>query len=111
MSLLKKLEEARAELGARVRDPWNARLEHALHGIEMISSAALLDLLHAPANTATARRLAVVMRNLRYVPVKSRRFYPGGRAGNFPTRGWARPVRPMKSSPTMSNAGRAGLNQ
>jgi len=40
MSLLKKLEEARAELGARVRDPWNARLEHALHGIEMISSAA-----------------------------------------------------------------------
>jgi hypothetical protein len=47
----------------------------------------------------------VVMRSLHFVPIKSRRLMPGGRAGNTVTRGWARPIRTMKSSPTTCNAG------
>jgi hypothetical protein len=111
MSLLKKLEQARAELDAQGRDPWSARLDDALHGVEAISTGALLDLLREPATTATARRLAAVMRSLHFVPIKSRRLMPGGRAGNTVTRGWARPVREIRSSPTTNNAGDAGLNQ
>jgi hypothetical protein len=65
----------------------------------------LLDLLLAKATTGTARRLAAVMRSLHFIPIKSRRLMPGGRAGNTVTRGWARPIREIKSSPTTSNAG------
>jgi hypothetical protein len=78
---------------------------------DAISTAALLDLLNVPATTATARRLAAVMRGLHFIPIKSRRLMPGGRAGNAVTRGWARPVRTTKSSPTTSNAGAAGLKR
>jgi hypothetical protein len=46
-----------------------------------------------------------VMRALHFIPIKSRRLMPGGRAGNTVTRGWARPVRAMKSSPTTKNVG------
>jgi hypothetical protein len=97
MSLLKKLETAHAELNAQAQDPWSARLENALHGVEAISTAALLDLLREPATTATARRLASVMRSLQFIPIKSRRLMPGGRAGNTVTRGWAHPFRQVKS--------------
>src|SRR5258706_4582877 len=80
MSLLKKVEEARAELDAQGQDPWSARLGNALHGVDAISTAALLDLLLAKATTGTARRLAAVMRSLHFIPIKSRRLMPGGRA-------------------------------
>jgi hypothetical protein len=110
MSVLEKLAQARAELEAHQADPWRAKLQDALHGVEAISTYALLDLLRAPASTGTARRLAAVMRSLKFVPMKSRRFFPGGRAGNTVTRGWARPVRDLKSSPKMRNAGPAGLS-
>jgi hypothetical protein len=106
MSLLKRLESACAELDARDQDPWGARLENALQGVDAISTAALLDLLRARATTGTARRLAAVMRSLNFIPIKSRRLMPGGRVGNTVTRGWARPVRKMKSSPTMINPAR-----
>jgi hypothetical protein len=96
MSLLKKLEQARSELDTRGQDPWGARLEHALRGVDAISTAALLDLLRAQATTGTARRLAAVMRGLNFIPIKSRRLMPGGRAGNTVTRGWARPVRQVE---------------
>ena len=99
MALLDKLKEARAELEAQGRDPWTAKLENALQCVEAISTVALLDLLRAPSTTATARRLAAVMRNLNFIPIKSRRLMPGGRAGNTVTRGWARSIREMKSSP------------
>ena len=105
MALLTKLREARAELEAQGRDPWAAKLEGVLSGVEAVSTAALIDILCAPANTATARRLATVMRALHFIPIKSRRLMPGGRAGNTVTRGWARPVRSIKSSPTICNAG------
>ena len=111
MSLLGKLAEARAELDAHREDPLRKKVEAAVRDKDAISTAALLDLLRLPATTGTARRLAAVMRSLHFIPIKSRRLMPGGRAGNTVTRGWARPVRAIKSSPTTCNTGAAGLNQ
>ena len=102
MSLLGKLAEARAELDARYEEPFLEKVKAAVRGKDAISTAALLDLLRVPATTATARRLAAVMRTLQFIPIKSRRLMPGGRAGNTVTRGWARPVRTIRSSPTIS---------
>ena len=110
MSLLSKLHDARAQLDAQDQDPWHSKVEAEVRGKDAISTAALLDAVRAPATTGTARRLAAVMRDLHFIPIKSRRLMPGGRAGNTITRGWARPVRTMKSSPTTSNAGRSGPN-
>jgi len=104
MSLLGKLKAARAELDAHHEDPWLKKVEAAVRDKDAISTAALLDLLCVPATTGTARRLAAVMRALHFIPIKSRRLMPGGRAGNTVTRGWARPVRTMRSSPTIYNA-------
>jgi hypothetical protein len=105
MSLLSRLHDARVQLDAHQEDPWRKKVEAAVCGKEFISTAALLDAVRVPATTGTARRLAGIMRDLQFIPIKSRRLMPGGRAGNTVTRGWARPVRPMKSSPTTSNAG------
>jgi hypothetical protein len=93
MSFLEKLAQARAELEALHDDPWRQEVEDAVCGKDAISTAALLDLLRQPATTGTARRLAMIMRSLSFVPIKSRRLMPGGRAGNTVTRGWARPIR------------------
>src|SRR6267154_6775994 len=105
MSFLGKLAQARAELEAHHQDPWHSNVAAAVRGKDAISTAALLDLLRVPATTGTARRLAAIMRDLQFIPIKSRRLMPGGRAGNTVTRGWARPVRKLKSSPTTCNAG------
>jgi hypothetical protein len=101
MSLLGRLSEARAELEAHHEDPWHSTVKAAVRDKDAISTAALLDLLRVPATTAAARRLAAIMRSLHFIPIKSRRLMPGGRCGNTVTRGWARPVRRMKSSPTI----------
>jgi hypothetical protein len=111
MSLLSKLHDARVQLDEHQADPWRKKVEAAVRGKDAISTAALLDAVRVPATTSTARRLAAIIRDLQFVPIKSRRLMPGGRAGNTVTRGWAIPVRPILSSPTTSNAGRAGLNQ
>ena len=104
MSILSKLRQASAELEAHQKDPFLEKVAAAVRDKDAISTAALLDLLRVPATTGTARRLAAVMRALHFIPIKSRRLMPGGRAGNTVTRGWARPVRTMKSSPTICNA-------
>jgi hypothetical protein len=111
VSFLSRLHQAQRELAAYAADPWREKVEDAVRDKDAISSAALLDLLRVPATTGTARRLAVIMRELNFVPIKSRRLMPGGRCGNTVTRGWARPVREMKSSPTTSTAGEAGLSR
>ena len=111
MSLLGKLAQACAELKAHHEDPWHKKVAAAVRDKDAISTAALLDLLRVPATTGTARRLAAVMRSLHFIPIKSRRLMPGGRAGNTVTRGWARPVRSMKSSPTICNSGSAGSDK
>jgi hypothetical protein len=110
MAFLKQLAEASAKLETHHRDPWYSKVEAAVRGKDAVSTAALLDLLRVPATTGTARRLAAVMRHLHFVPLKSRRLMPGGRAGNTVVRGWTRPFRAMKSSPTTSNANASGLN-
>jgi hypothetical protein len=104
MSVLEKMAQARAELEAHHQDPWHSKVAAAVRDKDAISTAALLDLLRVPATTGTARRLAAVMRALHFIPIKSRRLMPGGRAGNTVTRGWARPIRVMRSSPTIYNA-------
>ena len=111
MSFLGKLAQARAELNTRQEDPWRKTVEAAVRSMDVISTAALLDAVRVPATTGTARRLAAIMRDLHFIPIKSRRLMPGGRAGNTVTRGWARPVRTMKSHPTTRNAGAAGHSQ
>ena len=111
MSLLSKLHDARDLMDAHQQDPWRKKVAAAIRGMDMISTAALLDALRAPATTATARRVAGIMRDLHFIPIKSRRLMPGGRAGNTVTRGWARPVRAIQSSPTTNDAGRTGFNQ
>ncbi|SRR6266566_9992598 len=103
MSLLRRLEQARAELAERSADPWREKLEAAVRDLEAISSAALLDLVRAPATTGTARRLAKNMRSLGFVPIKSRRLMPGGWRDTV-TRGWARPLRETRSTPKMESA-------
>ncbi len=111
MSFLSKLHEARRELDADCSDPWRRKVAAAVRDKDAISTAAVLDLLRVPATTGTARRVAAVMRSLNFIPIKSRRLMPGGWTGNTVTRGWARPVRKMKSSPTTSNTGAAGLER
>jgi hypothetical protein len=97
MSLLSKLHDARVQLDPHHEDLWRKKVEAAVRDEDAISTAALLDLLRVPATTGTARRLAAVMRSLHFIPIKSRRLMPGGRAGNTVTRGWARPVRALRS--------------
>jgi hypothetical protein len=110
MSLLSELHDARVQLDPHREDPWRKKVEAGVRDKDAISTAALLDLLRMPATTGTARRLATIMRELDFIPIKSRRLMPGGHAGNTVTRGWARPIRQMKPSPTMKNAGGASLN-
>jgi hypothetical protein len=110
MSLLTRLKEKRAEVDAQCQDPWRRRVEAAVRGKDAISTAALLDAIRVPATTGTARRLAVIMRDLQFIPIKSRRLMPGGRAGNTVTRGWARPVRTTKTSATTGTTGITRVN-
>jgi hypothetical protein len=110
MSLLSQLHDARVQLDAHRADPWRKKVAAAVRDKDAISTAALLDLVRVPASTGAARRLATIMRDLQFVAIKSRRLMPGGRAGNTVTRGWARPLRELKSSPTISTTGSAGLN-
>jgi hypothetical protein len=94
MSFISRMQEAVRQAEARQRDPWEPRLRRALQGVEAMSTAALLDLLRAEPTTGNARRLAVIMRELNFIPIKTRRFMPGGFRDTV-TRGWARPMRPL----------------
>ena len=67
MSLLSKLRDARDLLDADQQDPWRKKVAAAIRGMDMISTAALLDLLRVPASTGTARRLAAIMRDLHFI--------------------------------------------
>jgi hypothetical protein len=63
-----------------------------LRGKEAVSTAALLDLLDLSKTTGSARHIAKTMRELGFIPLKSRRLMPGGFRDTV-ARGWARPVR------------------
>jgi hypothetical protein len=92
LSFIERIRQAEAELAQRDADPLREKVEATVRGMEAISTAALLSLIGLPATTSNGRRVAHSMRSLGFVPIKSRRFMPGGYRDTV-TRGWARPVR------------------
>lgn len=100
MAWIEKLHRAQAELATRTADPFRPAVEAAVRGMEAISTVALLDLLGLPKTTGNGRRIAQSMRSLGFIPIKSRRLEPSGFRDTV-TRGWARPIREIKSTPAM----------
>ena len=92
VSYMQRLEQAKIEIAQRNADPLGGRVEPLVRGMDAISTAALLDLIGLPNTTANARRISRTMQALGFVPIKSRRFMPGGWRDTV-TRGWARPIR------------------
>jgi hypothetical protein len=91
-----RLNRANAEVVAGQEDPWRRVLERALPAnVKCTSTVALLDLLGFPRTTGNARRLALTMRSMGWVGLKSRRLAPGGWR-TTECRGWSRPVRQIK---------------
>ena len=86
MSWLGKLQEAKAELTARAADPWRLRLERVRgkigdDGVERVSTQTVFDLLEVLQRSRGAgacRRLARVMRELGWTPVRVRDLTRGG---------------------------------
>ena len=84
-SWLDKLWEAQAE-GAARKDPWKLRLERMrgkidYDGLERVTTQMLFDVLEVPQRSRTAgacRRLAAVMAELGWSPVRVRGLTPGG---------------------------------
>ena len=102
LSWKEKLEQARAAGAARDADPIRALIEDTVRGMENISTNSLLTLIGLPVSTANARRVAPIMAALGFVPMKSRRFMPGGYRDTV-TRGWGRPFHQPKISTAVIN--------
>jgi hypothetical protein len=96
MSWLGVLKEARDEALSRRGDPWRLRLEGLRgkvgdDGVERISTQDVLDLLNVSQRSRTAgacRRLAKLMRELGWHPIKARGLTPTGVRDQI--RGYAR---------------------
>jgi hypothetical protein len=79
-SFVEKLKQTRSEAFARNADPWHLRLERVRgkigdDGIERVSTQAVFDFLEVPQRSRTAgayRRLAKLMRDLGWSPIKAR---------------------------------------
>ena len=86
MSWLDKLENAKVEMATRNGDPWRPRLERVRgqvgdDGIERISTQTLFDHLEVfqrSRGAGACRRLAQVMRELNWTPVRVRDLTRGG---------------------------------
>jgi len=91
---LTRLHQLEAEQAACAADPFLGVVEPIIRGMDAISTHSLLDLLDLPKTTGNARRIALTMRSLGFIPIKSRRLMPGGYRDTV-TRGWARPVREL----------------
>jgi hypothetical protein len=93
------LRQTRAKLTSRALDPWRLRLERVRGKVgddlvERVSTQDLLDLLEVPQRSrtaATCRRLAKLMRELGWSPIKARGLTQGGFRDQV--RGWARDKR------------------
>jgi hypothetical protein len=96
-SFVAKVKQAKAKLDVKQADPLCDKVERTVRAIEGISTVALLDLIGLPSTTGNARRISKPMQSLGYVPMKSRRFMPGGYRDTV-TRGWARPMQAVKTS-------------
>jgi hypothetical protein len=96
ISFREKLRQGREAVRARNADPWRLRLEGLRgkvgdDGIERVSSQAALDLLDIPQRgrgAGACRRLAKLMRELGWHPIKARGLTPTGLRDQI--RGWAR---------------------
>ena len=86
MTWLDKLHQIEAEIAARSTDPWSVRLERVRglvgdDGIERISTQTLFDhleVLQRSRGAGACRRLALVMRELGWTPVRVRDLTRGG---------------------------------
>ncbi|MFY9839210.1 MAG: hypothetical protein WAK55_22590 [Xanthobacteraceae bacterium] len=86
MSFISTLKKTSEEIRAKCADPWHLRLEAARgrvgdDGVERISTHTLFDILEVPQRCRTAgscRRLAKLMRDLGWSPIKARGLTLGG---------------------------------
>jgi hypothetical protein len=105
---LEKLHQVKAELAEHDADPLRGKVEATIRGMDAVSTVALLDLIGLPTTTGNARRISTTMRSLGFIPIKTRRLMPGGYRDTV-TRGWARPVRELRTpsiiNPTTSATG------
>jgi hypothetical protein len=97
MSFIERMRQAAKEMEAPPPDPWKKALSDALKDVQGMSTVCLLGIVGARHNTSNARRLAAVMRELRFVPTQSRRLEPGGHRSTV-ARGWVRPMRSLPIS-------------
>ena len=96
MAFLKELKQSREEVRARNADPWRLRLEGVRgkvgdDAVERVSTQSVFDLLGVPQRGRTAgtcRRLAKLMRELGWHPIKARGLTPTGLRDQI--RGYAR---------------------
>ena len=80
MSFIQMLRETRTQAVAGAKEPWRLRLERVrgrvdTDCIERISTQALFDILEVPQRSrsaGTCRRLAKLMRELGWSPIKTR---------------------------------------
>jgi hypothetical protein len=95
-AFLDQLKQTREQVRARNSDPWRLRLERlrgkvGYDAIERISTQSIFDVLELPQrgrNAGACRRLAKLMRELGWHPIKARGLTPGGFTDQV--RGWAR---------------------
>ena len=86
MSFIASLEKTRDQLRGSHVDPWRLRLERLRgktwdDGIERISTQTIFDILEVPhrsRNAGACRRLAKLMGELGWNPIKARELTPGG---------------------------------
>jgi hypothetical protein len=94
-SFVELLKQTRKEANAKP-DPWRLRLEGirgkvGYDGVERISTQTVFDVLEVPQrgrNAAVCRRLAKLMRELGWTPIKARGMTQSGFKDQV--RGWAR---------------------
>jgi hypothetical protein len=96
MSFMDVLRKSRDQVRVQRADPWHLRLERVRgkmgdDGIERVSTQTVFDILDVPQrsrNAGACRRLAKLMRDLGWSPIKARGLTPGGFKDQV--RGWAR---------------------
>jgi hypothetical protein len=104
MSFVAQLQEAKAKIAAaEAVDPWRLRLERVggkidFDRFERVTSQTLLDLLEVPQRNrraGTFRRLAKVMADLGWAPIRVRDF--NGRGYKEQVRGYCRDARNLSN--------------
>jgi hypothetical protein len=99
MAFIEKLKQTKKQIQHGGEDPWRLPLERVRgkvwdDDIERVSTQTLFDILEVPQrgrNAGACRRLAKLMRELGWSPIKARGMTPGGFRDQV--RGWARDKR------------------